>query len=173
MSRADRTTLFLAVATGGLLLGWLLSVAYAFSPFAPQPEPFVLQWRDEEALSRGTSIYAARCAMCHGVGGEGVKAVSVRASKSAAAPLDASGHAWKQPDFALVELVRSGASPAMCLTLSLAMPRFTETLSDREIAEVLAYVKSRWPAEQRAFQDEVNAVHAAPNAVLRRQLGLE
>ncbi len=37
------------------------------------------------------------------------------------------------------------------------MPAFGSVLSDSEIAAVLAYVKSRWPEEQRAYQAEMTA----------------
>jgi mono/diheme cytochrome c family protein len=37
------------------------------------------------------------------------------------------------------------------------MPGFGETLSDREIHAVLAYIKSRWPEQIRERQEMINA----------------
>ena len=34
------------------------------------------------------------------------------------------------------------------------MPGFGATLSDQQIWDVLAYIKSTWPPRVRAFQDE-------------------
>jgi mono/diheme cytochrome c family protein len=36
------------------------------------------------------------------------------------------------------------------------MPAFGDRLGDREIWAVLAFIKSRWPAEIRAVQEERN-----------------
>lgn len=174
MEKADRTTLVLTVAIGGLLLGWLLSVAYAFSPYGRPDERPLLAWQDADTVARGRAVYAAQCAACHGAGGEGQAAPpeGAPASTPPAPPHDARGHTWQHPDFALFQLVKSGTSGAMCLTLAPAMPRFAAILSDREIADVLAFVKSRWPAALRERQDEVNAVYATHNATLRRQVKL-
>lgn len=172
MQKADRMTLVLAVAVGGLLLGWLLSVAYAFSPYGRPDERPLLAWQDADAVGHGRTLYAAQCASCHGAGGEGqtARAEGAPASTPIAPPQDAKGHTWQHPDFALFQLVKSGTSGVMCLTLDPAMPRFAGTLSDRDIADVLAFVKSRWPAAIRARQDEVNAVYANHNALMRRQV---
>lgn len=171
MEKADRRTLVLAIAIGGITLGWLLSVAYAFSPYGrPDVRP-LLAWQDADSVKRGQAVYAAQCAACHGPGGEGQRVLpaGMPASTPLAPPHDAAGHTWQHPDFALFQLVKSGTSAVMCLTLDPAMPRFGETLSDREIADVLAFVKSRWPAAIRARQDEVNAIYADHNALMRRQ----
>jgi mono/diheme cytochrome c family protein len=37
------------------------------------------------------------------------------------------------------------------------MPAYGGVLSEREIEALLAYIKSRWPAEQRAIQWEMTA----------------
>ena len=37
------------------------------------------------------------------------------------------------------------------------MPGFGDTYSDAEIRDVLAYIKSQWPEEQRAVQAEITA----------------
>lgn len=38
------------------------------------------------------------------------------------------------------------------------MPAFEATLSDREIAAILAYIKSQWPPDIRDRQSRQNAV---------------
>ena len=37
------------------------------------------------------------------------------------------------------------------------MPGFADVLEDREIEAVLAYIKSRWPADVRKVQADVSA----------------
>jgi len=43
------------------------------------------------------------------------------------------------------------------------MPAFGDTLSDREIAAILAYIKSRWPADIRARQSRLGGARSWQN----------
>ncbi|WP_181164689.1 c-type cytochrome [Amaricoccus solimangrovi] len=52
------------------------------------------------------------------------------------------------------------------------MPRFATALSDRDIVDVLSYIKSTWPADIRARQDEINRLYATQNAAVRDLLDL-
>jgi S-disulfanyl-L-cysteine oxidoreductase SoxD len=165
--RVDRTTLTLAAVMGGLFLGFLLSAAYAFMPGARADARPLIDWRDDAAVGRGRDLYAAQCASCHGAPGQ-----RGGAPASAALLNGSGGQAWQHPDFSLFQLTKAGVSPETCRSLSEAMPRFGETLDDAEIAAVLAYVKSTWPADIRRYQDEVNHIYAGSNALLRQELRL-
>jgi mono/diheme cytochrome c family protein len=120
----------------------------------------------------GQALYAARCAACHGINGKGQSAAS-HSTTPLAPPHDASGHTWRHPDFALIQLTKSGASDVTCLELDEnAMPRFEQTLTDRDVIDVLSYIKSTWPAEIRAEQDAVNRLYGSQNAAVRNLLDL-
>lgn len=52
------------------------------------------------------------------------------------------------------------------------MPRFEQALTDREVVDILSYIKSTWPPEIRAEQDKTNGLYARQNAVIRDLLEL-
>lgn len=73
---------------------------------------------------KGAQIYRQHCASCHGSRG-----VSVMP----AAPSFARGESLMQPDAALLASIRRGRA---------AMPGYFGILSDREILDVVAYLRS-------------------------------
>lgn len=73
---------------------------------------------------KGQKLYAANCAMCHGSGGRSVMP---------GAPNFDRGERVLQPDFALLASIRSGKN---------AMPAFQGILSDRDIMDVIAYLRT-------------------------------
>jgi mono/diheme cytochrome c family protein len=155
------------------MVGAGLAVAIlSYAHLSPQAEVTLLAWNDAAVVSRGQALYAARCAACHGINGEGQSTAS-GSTTPLAPPHDASGHTWRHPDFALVQLTKSGASDVTCLELDQnAMPRFEQTLTDRDVIDVLSYIKSTWPAEIRAEQDAVNRLYGSQNATVRNLLDL-
>ena len=111
-----------------------------------------------QALSRGAQVYAAECASCHGTRLEG----------GAAPPLGATGHAWRHSDAELAGIVVRGTAGAGLPGVQAGMPAFAERLDRGEIDAVLAYVRSRWPANVHAYQATLNPGGApAPSALLR------
>ena len=70
-----------------------------------------------------------------------------------------------------MQLTRSGEAADFCRTLDASgMPRFSDSLGDREILDVLAYIKSTWPEDIRAAQEELNLLHRAQNEAYRALL---
>jgi mono/diheme cytochrome c family protein len=135
----------------------------------------LLAWDDAAVVARGRALYAAQCAACHGTNGEGQATANDPVSSAPLAPPhDASWHTWQHPDFALIQLTKAGASTVACRALDQnAMPRFEQALSDRQIVDVLSYIKSTWPAEIRAEQDEINRLYRSHNAAVLDLLDLE
>ena len=87
---------------------------------------------DAAAVARGGAAYAAHCTGCHGVPG------------GPAPPLDATGHAWRHPDAQLAGIIAAGnAVPGPAAA---TMPGFAGQLGPDGIADLLAYLKSTWPA---------------------------
>lgn len=75
-------------------------------------------------LVKGQSLYLIHCAGCHGEKGNSV---------NPEAPNFARGERLFQADSALVDMVRSGSN---------AMPAFMGILEDREILDVVSYVRT-------------------------------
>ncbi len=75
-------------------------------------------------LARGGQIYALHCATCHGPAGQG---------GIPGAPKFNRGERLMQSDFTLLATVRRGRN---------VMPAFGGVLRDREILDVIAYVRT-------------------------------
>ena len=91
-------------------------------------------------VAAGEEIYAQNCASCHGpVQGPVVLA---------AAPVRGdAGHIWHHPDRLLHQWVLDRPP------LATVMPAFRGVLSDEQVLEVLAYIKSTWLPEVQERQD--------------------
>jgi mono/diheme cytochrome c family protein len=112
---------------------------------------------DPAQIDVGRLIYAKSCSSCHGQSLEGAHRWPQRSpnSRLAAPPLGSTGNAWRWRDAQLFAITRDG--PAAYPTgYSTDMPAFGHALTDDEIAAVLAYVKSQWPAEMQAQQIRSN-----------------
>lgn len=70
-----------------------------------------------------------------------------------APPHDATGHTWHHADRDLFVITKKGLS-AIVPDYTSDMPAFESVLSDEEIAQILAYIKSTWPDEARRYQEE-------------------
>ena len=75
-------------------------------------------------LGQGRSLYLAHCSGCHGAGGF---------SDMSQVPNFARGERLDQPDTVLIDAIRSGND---------AMPPFLGILDDREILDVIAYMRT-------------------------------
>lgn len=114
---------------------------------------------DAQALSRGARVYAAECASCHSVG-PGERAARTQPGvrgPTPAPPLDATGHTWRHSDTELAGIVARGAGGVDPSGSTSVMPAFAERLNESEIDDILAYVKSRWPADIHAYQATLNS----------------
>jgi len=109
---------------------------------------------DPRQVALGSSVYAARCAQCHGANLEGQPDWQQRLANGRlpAPPHDASGHTWHHPDEILFGITKNGMTPYAPAGYQSDMPAFAGVLTDDEIAAALAYIKSRWPADVRARQ---------------------
>lgn len=98
----------------------------------------------------GGRLFAEYCAACHGDNGvgetPGTATAPVEPSKLAPA-LDGTAHAWHHEDAQLRTLVHEGS-----IARGGRMPAWGAVLSDADIDNVLAYIKSLWSARERACQ---------------------
>jgi mono/diheme cytochrome c family protein len=138
-----------AVVAIGLGVGafWWLALR------APRIDP-----SDARQVAAGEVIYRARCASCHGANLEGQPDWRSRlpSGRLPAPPHDESGHTWHYPDDVLVRIVKEGPAFYATLGVQTDMPGFQGTLSDRDIAAVISYIKSRWPPAIQARQAQMN-----------------
>ena len=138
----------LAVAAAAVLLGgavWWQFFAHRSAPTAAA------------RLASGKAIYDAQCAACHGANLEGQPDWRTRLpnGRLPAPPHDASGHTWHHADQDLFALTKHGLAPFAPPGYQSDMPAFADKLTDQEIRDVLAYIKSTWPPEIQARQTAI------------------
>ena len=127
-----------------LLLGWSLATYSQTSDQsgATKAKPDIQRWYDPRRVVRGTSLYAKNCSVCHGKSGEGAPGWQGTALPP---PLNGTGHTWHHPDQMLFEFTKYGPQKFAGADYKSKMPAYDGTLTDEEIWNVLAYIKSKWP----------------------------
>ncbi len=116
-----------------------------------------------ESQARGQAIYAANCASCHGANLEGQE--NWRAPNEdgsfPAPPHDTTGHTWHHDDGMLLNYTKVGGQQAMeelgISDFKSAMPAFDGVLTDSQIDDVWAYIKSTWTDRERTAQAQRTA----------------
>tara|TARA_B110000116_G_C16713112_1_gene525454 strand:+ start:48 stop:512 length:465 start_codon:yes stop_codon:yes gene_type:complete len=99
-------------------------------------------------VEAGKSVYADNCAACHGP----VNGPTVLDS----APIHSdTGHTWHHPDRLLHEWILDKPP------LATLMPAFRGTLSDDQVMQALAYIKSHWLPEIQTRQNEGSVQYEA------------
>ena len=114
---------------------------------------------DDPDLTNGQSLYAEHCASCHGANLEGQPDWRSRlpSGRLPAPPHDESGHTWHHPDSVLFGYTQLGGTELLKqqgMDFDSGMPGFGAMLSDQEIWNILAYIKSTWPDREREVQAE-------------------
>lgn len=146
----------LLIVLGSLTTGsaGMTSAQAQIDPPAPQDDP-----DDAEQVALGQQVYASFCAGCHGANLEGQPNWRKRLplGNFPAPPHDATGHTWHHADQWLFETIKYGGKYHAPSRYRSAMPAYDDMLSDAEIWAVLAFIKSHWPADIRAQQEQQNA----------------
>jgi len=112
-----------------------------------------------QQVSHGKKVYMRFCSLCHGKNLQGQKNWRIRKSngKLPAPPHDETGHTWHHDDELLFGITKYGLVPPYGPKDYLSdMPAWEGTLKDEDIWAVLAFIKSRWPAETQKIQHEIN-----------------
>lgn len=102
---------------------------------------------DRAAVARGEPLYAKHCAACHGGKLEGQPDWQSRNARGRlpAPPHDEHGHTWHHDDQVLFEVTKYGLTKHAPPGYQSDMPAFEGMLTDKDIVDVLAFIKSRWP----------------------------
>ena len=143
-----------ALAAVLLAGGWLV-----WRAVSPGVAASLLRPDDPAVLALGQRVYAAHCASCHGVHGEGQPRWREQGPDGLlpAPPHDASGHTWHHPDEQLFAITKQGLARLINQPdYRTAMPAYDGVLSDDEIVAVLSWIKAQWPPEVRQRHDEIN-----------------
>ena len=133
---------------------WLIALAFAVLAIAA-----VWAYGRAPDLQRGATLYAQHCASCHGGRLEGQPDWQTAGEDGVlpAPPHDETGHTWHHDDAMLADYTSRGGQAVldgMGVRFTSGMPGFGEVLSDGDIAAILAFIKSQWPARIRAIQAE-------------------
>ena len=154
LSERTRLTLLgvVLLSVGATLGAYVASAAGTFDVIAPLFPRISLQGTP---LTRGEHIYGASCASCHG--GPTGGALSDYPPKH-----NANGHTWQHGDCELVAIIRTGAGlrhdvetrPASP-PAAVAMPAWRDRLSEEQIGDVIAFIRTMWTPDQRASQERV------------------
>ena len=110
-------------------------------------------------IESGQALYGEYCAVCHGANLEGQPDWQSpdEDGRLPAPPHDESGHTWHHADSLLFEYAKFGGKVAMAnlgIEFDSAMPGFDDELSDEDLRNILAFIKSTWPEQIREFQAE-------------------
>lgn len=115
---------------------------------------------DGRDLERGDKLYAENCAACHGSNLEGQPDWRSPGPDGVlpAPPHDVSGHTWHHDTPLLLEYTRSGGQAALnargVTGFTSGMPAFDDVLSEAEIMDILAFIRSTWPEHAQQVQSE-------------------
>ncbi len=120
---------------------------------------------DGRDLPNGEAVYAEHCAVCHGANLEGEENWRVANDDGTmpAPPHDETGHTWHHGNDVLFDYTKLGGDGYLekrgITGFTSAMPAFGETLSDDEIWDVLAFIRSTWPERVQEVQAARNLPH--------------
>jgi mono/diheme cytochrome c family protein len=120
----------------------------------PAPDKSVNRQLDFAAVARGGRLFRQHCATCHGLNAQGAPDWRQRRPDGSfpAPPLDGTGHAWHHPLKALQMTIRNGTQ-----RLGGTMPAWGDTLSARDIDDIIAWFQAKWPDEIYADWQRRNA----------------
>ena len=108
-------------------------------------------------IEQGKALYAETCAACHGANLEGQDNWQSQGDGETppAPPHDQTGHTWHHGDALLFNYTKLGGKETLArqgMEFNSGMPGFGETLTDQEIWNIIAFIKSTWPDRIKEVQ---------------------
>ena len=118
----------------------------------------ILPYEDPDRVANGKAIYQENCASCHGAKLEGAENWRDRDEDGflPAPPHDDTGHTWHHPDQQLFLITKLGTEKIVGDGYRSNMIGFGDVLSDQDILDVLAYIKSTWPKTVIERHNQIN-----------------
>lgn len=120
---------------------------------------------DDRDLTSGQTLYAEQCASCHGTNLEGQPNWRTPDEDGVfpAPPHDETGHTWHHDNQLLFDYTRLGGEEALAergvTGVASGMPGFGAVLTDEDIWDILAYIRSTWPDRIQETQAGRNPPH--------------
>ena len=120
---------------------------------------------DGRDLVKGQTLYAQNCAACHGANLEGQPNWQTPDKNGVlpAPPHDQTGHTWHHDNQLLFDYTQRGGAAVVAergiTGFASGMPGFSDVLSDDEIWNILAYIRSTWPKRIQDIQSMRNPPH--------------
>ena len=117
--------------------------------------------RASDDLAQGAALYTEHCASCHGADLEGAPDWRRRGADGLypAPPHDETGHTWHHGDRLLFDYTKLGGEALLAArgitNFESGMPGFGHLLTDNQIRDVLAFIKSTWPEPLRSHQEDM------------------
>ncbi len=124
---------------------------------------------DSVDLAAGQALYQATCADCHGENLEGQANWQSPGEDGLlpAPPHDHTGHTWHHGDMLLFTYTKLGGAETLArqgVAFESGMPGFGDSLSDQEIWNIIAFIKSTW-------SDRIREIQSVRTEAERRQQG--
>mmetsp|Transcript_1306 Transcript_1306/g.2606 ORF Transcript_1306/g.2606 Transcript_1306/m.2606 type:complete len:154 (+) Transcript_1306:1295-1756(+) len=116
-------------------------------------------------IENGRALYATQCAACHGADLQGQPDWQTAGSDGVlpAPPHDRTGHTWHHDNQLLFDYVSLGGAGALerrgVMGFNSGMMGFGDVLSEAEIWDILAYIRSTWPQDVQDVQASRNPPH--------------
>ncbi|MGV3757809.1 MAG: c-type cytochrome [Verrucomicrobiota bacterium] len=147
--KSERSPLWVLVSAGVVLylgLGFLADRAGGFNNQVYEPYPSLAYVKrahpptGDDPIGRGQKVFEARgCGQCHGATGDGMPGVNP--------PLAGSEWVLAEGPNRLVRIVLNGLNGSITVKGQVyngAMPPMAEGLSNREIADLLSFIRNSW-----------------------------
>ncbi len=118
----------------------------------------LLPYEDTSAVAAGKVLYEENCAACHGVDLKGQpdwRSVDADGFMPAP-PHDGDGHTWHHPDRLLFMITKFGTAAMVGDDYKSNMAGYDGVLSDDQILQTLAYIKSTWSDRLIEMHNTVN-----------------
>lgn len=116
-------------------------------------------------LSKGKELYNIHCASCHGTTLKGQPNWQTPNEDGVlpAPPHDRTGHTWHHDNLLLFEYTKLGGQKALeqrgYPNFKSGMQGFAGTVTDDQIWDVLAYIRSTWPEQEQMIQSAQNPAY--------------
>lgn len=142
--------LFLLMAGAAGVGAWMMVGGTSGTSATPEPPQSV-------DLAEGAELYQEYCASCHGADLEGQAGWRSAGEDGIlpAPPHDETGHTWHHPDSILFDYTKLGGKKTLAkqgVDFQSGMPGFGNELTDAQIWNILAFIKSSWSARARQVQ---------------------
>lgn len=146
-----KTKILFVVVGAGVLVASAFFFGLGDAQAAPPVQPKTVD------LAAGERLYSENCAACHGENLEGQANWQSAGPDGIrpAPPHNERGHTWHHGDALLFTYTKLGGEATLAeqgMEFKSGMPGFGEMLTDQEIWDILAYIKSTWPDRVQEVQ---------------------